>query len=1243
MRELRVEDALLYLDQVKVEFGDRPHIYNEFLDIMKTFKTQQIDTPGVIRRVSNLFQGNRRLVLGFNTFLPEGYQIELPEGNGPPVATYRGPGDKVAHIITGPGATYVPLGIPGESTPGSGPPREITTRTQQPDTGAGQPSAAAAAAARGQLGQPHLAQQQPGAPLHQHPHGLAAPQPGHMLGAPGSERSPYAMAQQQQPRQPQQHPVHPSYLHAEQQASHLQQPAQPPMPAQPQPHQAVAAEAPAAQEQPPMEFDHAINYVTTIKKRFAGEPETYKKFLEILHTYQKEQRGIKEVLDEVSVLFADHPDLLKHFTFFLPDAVQDQAKAQLDQVVKEAEARKRAATSKQAIMNQALGMRRAQARGGVTQAPPQQPSPPPPPPVANVMPPSEAHSVHPHPRQQYARAVPPPRIPFGATMPRSEVKDREVARNSVFGTVSFQPTRPPRKEDPSIKEVAMRDGRPSTLPRLPNQPTTAETAFFEKAKAHLTRRELASDKPNLSRRHTPYAEFLKCLHLFGAGILNKDEIILMLRGLFVQGHAPKTGINAGGGANNPSIMEDANDLIREFEEVLVGRGPYANQEMVLKGKSKYGAIRAHEFDFTGCERPTPSYVTYPSDYPHDLFVTNTGQTETDAAVLNTKLISVGSKKRNCQSLEDYDGVRLRCNAYEEAMFKIEDERFEVDMAIERNASAMRQVEPISREVDRLRKTEEKDGQPIGRMQYTLKGRTFKSVQINAIGRIYGDNGDLIIEHLSRNPLAVLPIVYQRLKQKDGEWRKNKVEIAETWRRIQEVNYEGSFDQRCYFRRKQKEAAFMSDVLVEECQDVQSFLNEGKKQMETGAEFALACMDTSALMFQPHLSIYLNPDSMSHYHAIKLIIQQVVNRTTRNQSDRERVGRVWAEFVVPFFDYPPEWVANEVRESYRGKVNNNRVVRFAAGQKVQTAFGEGIIKEYVRGANGSDGRYNVKLSFGDASLLPSAILHGISGDALPKYVRHDGVMVKEDELYKSTNGSADKDRSRHKLDNRFKVLFGSQTVYVFLRLFTMLVSMLDDLKAIANTADVDEDPSEQYYNPLRPPIEPSTSDTETTTAAATTTKSTRLNYDGIMACLKNVVCGTMEFKEYEGFCRRISQQQVHNMASLPKLVEKCAIALVHVAKEDLVLTLHDYGQYTGMDPAQVRSYSLATTKEAVYRIQYDLDDGKLFFSYVPESEDMMTAPPQELAGDDMDMDDDDDSMHVEDEEEDLRAVKRQKQE
>ncbi len=65
-----------------------------------------------------------------------------------------------------------------------------------------------------------------------------------------------------------------------------------------------------------------------------------RQFLKILHTYQKEQKGIKEVLEQVSTLFADHPDLLMEFTYFLPDAVQDQAKERLHRAARESEARK---------------------------------------------------------------------------------------------------------------------------------------------------------------------------------------------------------------------------------------------------------------------------------------------------------------------------------------------------------------------------------------------------------------------------------------------------------------------------------------------------------------------------------------------------------------------------------------------------------------------------------------------------------------------------------------------------------------------------------------------------------------------------------------------------------------------------------------------------------------------------------------------------------------------------------------
>jgi hypothetical protein len=38
----------------------------------------RIDTPGVIARVSSLFDGYGKLIYGFNTFLPEGYKIDVP-------------------------------------------------------------------------------------------------------------------------------------------------------------------------------------------------------------------------------------------------------------------------------------------------------------------------------------------------------------------------------------------------------------------------------------------------------------------------------------------------------------------------------------------------------------------------------------------------------------------------------------------------------------------------------------------------------------------------------------------------------------------------------------------------------------------------------------------------------------------------------------------------------------------------------------------------------------------------------------------------------------------------------------------------------------------------------------------------------------------------------------------------------------------------------------------------------------
>ena len=112
-----LNDALTYLDQVKVRFVEQPDVYNRFLDIMKDFKSQAIDTPGVIERVSTLFNGHPELIQGFNTFLPPGYRIECGTGDDPnsirvttPMGTHISQMSSIPnHINGGPNGTQTEI------------------------------------------------------------------------------------------------------------------------------------------------------------------------------------------------------------------------------------------------------------------------------------------------------------------------------------------------------------------------------------------------------------------------------------------------------------------------------------------------------------------------------------------------------------------------------------------------------------------------------------------------------------------------------------------------------------------------------------------------------------------------------------------------------------------------------------------------------------------------------------------------------------------------------------------------------------------------------------------------------------------------------------------------------------------------------------------------------------------------------------------------------------------------------
>ena len=69
-------DTSSYLDRVKTTYSDRPDVYNRFLDIMKDFKSQAIDTLGAVSRVANLFYDTPALITSFNTLLSPGWKVE---------------------------------------------------------------------------------------------------------------------------------------------------------------------------------------------------------------------------------------------------------------------------------------------------------------------------------------------------------------------------------------------------------------------------------------------------------------------------------------------------------------------------------------------------------------------------------------------------------------------------------------------------------------------------------------------------------------------------------------------------------------------------------------------------------------------------------------------------------------------------------------------------------------------------------------------------------------------------------------------------------------------------------------------------------------------------------------------------------------------------------------------------------------------------------------------------------------
>jgi len=1036
MRELRVEDALLYLDDVKREFRNRPAVYNEFLTIMKNFKTQEVDTPGVIQRVSRLFRGYNRLILGFNTFLPEGYKISLAD-----LERLDAERERQARLA-------VQRGEP--------PPEDVglITLQSQPKQQQHPP-----------LGVPPSAHQsqQNAAPARTKP-SFPPPSP------PPANAKTSTVATSANPPQ------------ARKEYAPKPPPQQPRATAAPAPTQAV-------------EFDHAISYVTTIKRRFANDPSTYHSFLEILHTYQKEQRGIKEVLEQVAVLFQDHPDLLREFTFFLPDAVQDQAKERLN----------RAAADSESRLQKEYAMRQQQA---------------------------EKQAEGQQQRAGHQRII---------DMTEARAPAQDASGSARKRTLEHSVTAAQQPESYVYNSAV-------------------ERQFFDFAREALTAYTRDGGQA--------WAEFMKCLDMYAQEILSRSEMLNMVEPLL--------------GKKNAKLFE-------EFKRILAAAGATGGSAPPLE--DSWYSVPLSEIDFSRCRRCSPSYRALPRDYPPPPC---SDRSDEEVKVLNDIWVSlpVGSE-------ESYTFRHMRRNTYEEVLFRVEDERFEIDMVLDSNAATLQRLIPIAEEIAKLSQEEAvsveaaskapTEGAGMGgkRFQYSFDKNILGVIHRNSIARIYGDSGNEMLDLMVKNPTVAIPLVVERLRQKDKEWRNVRARLNVHWKDLAEQNYYKSLDHRSLtWRTIDKRTTSVRHMLSEIKDRSQNGGREGKEAIrqkiekakeEHGTFFEITNADSVSqdldltflpkperLLFTPHLSLKYENVSIVQRDAYR-ILAFALERGSTSPHDKERCHRLWNEFLGPWFGLSMTWmqspavayqeatpstktpdipvvvseededesmdedidVAGRVvtEETQKNENLDGAKVKdhhpLPVGSPVSTLYGPGTIEEFRQ----SDNLYCVKLAFGGKGYLrPATVLCSI----LP---------VEKSEY---TDQLRAEDRSRLMRPGD-QLAIGTQGLFLFLRLHHILVRRLSIAYNLAYSVGTD---------PTMATLVEQMPDTNPTNVG-------RRRYEAFLALVYTLLDGGVNGSEggkYEDRVRSLLGHGAYELAALDKLISNIWKNLQSLAQDEVMWNL-----------------------------------------------------------------------------------------
>ncbi|OAE28655.1 hypothetical protein AXG93_1335s1470 [Marchantia polymorpha subsp. ruderalis] len=313
------------------------------------------------------------------------------------------------------------------------------------------------------------------------------------------------------------------------------------------------------------------------------------------------------------------------------------------------------------------------------------------------------------------------------------------------------------------------------------------------------------------------------------------------------------------------------DLLEEFTSFRPdSSGAPVGPLLPTSRKKKYSNKPISELDMSNCERCTTSYRLLTKSYPKPIC---THRTDLAREVLNDSWVSVTSGS------EDYSFKHMRKNQYEENLFRCEDDRFELDMLLEStNVTARRVTELL----------ETLEDPSLSKLNFEDH---LTPINFRCIERIYGKHGLEVVDQVRRNDSVALPIILNRLKQKQDEVSSFRTKMNEVWAEVYAKNYHKSLDHRSFYFKQQDKKSLSTKVLITEIKEISE-----KKRREDDSAVAVASGNRRPLI--PDLK-FVYSDPTIHEDVFKIIkysLEEVCNSPDQSQ----KILRMWTDVIEPFF-------------------------------------------------------------------------------------------------------------------------------------------------------------------------------------------------------------------------------------------------------------------------------------------------------------------------------------------------------